>query len=370
MEGVSREKAGRRETVLISLGTIIVLGVVGYWTAKERLASSEIEPAVIEEEKEDHSWQWDTPENQGVDRAALERWHEAAKEVDIFSTVIVRNGVIVDEYYKEGYDENSVFRFASCTKSISGVLIGIAIDQGLISDVGAKLEEFMPQLSGPEQEDKREITVEHLLTHTSGIYWNEWGGGDYFRQLSQSENWVEFVLGQRMAAESGTVFNYTTGGSHLLGAVIQAAVGMKASEFGKEYLFEPLGMESVVWREDPQGITDGGNGISMTARDAAKLGQLYLNGGKWKDKQIISEEWVRASTKRQAAGSAGTGEYGYSWWLKSFGGYETYYAMGHGGQYILVIPELETVVVMTSRVGDTYLPQYYFNDYIMAAIEV
>ncbi len=318
-----------------------------------------------------YNWEFDTPENHGVNSALLEDFHTTLAGANIWCAVTVKDGVIIDEYYKDGYDENSVLRFNSCTKSFSGALIGLAIDQGLLSGVDAKLSEFFPQLSAPEQADKQDITVEHLLTHTSGIYWNEWSGGDYFHQLSQSESWVDFVLGQDMASAPGTVFNYTTGGFHLLSAVIQAAVGTTAYEFGLEYLFKPLGMESVEWRDDPQGITDGGNGLSMTARDAAKFGQLYLNGGEWKGKQVIPEEWVKVSLETQVEGSYGTGEYGYSWWLKAFGSgekwYSSYYAMGAGGQYIIVVPELNLVTVMASRVSDAYLPQHYFNDYVIAA---
>ena len=318
-----------------------------------------------------YNWAFAEPEERGVDGSTLKSFHNALANVNIQCAVTVKDGYIIDEYYKEGFDENSVFRFNSCTKSFSGALIGIAVEKGLLSGVDAKLTEFFPQLSQPNQADKQDITVEHLLTQTSGMYWNEWSGGDYFMRLSRSENWVDFVLSQAMVATPGKVFNYTTGGSHLLGAVIQSVAGITAYEFGVEHLFKPLGMESVQWRADPQGISDSGNGISMTARDAAKFGQLYLNNGKWDNVQVIPEKWVSLSVAQQAAGSPGTGEYGYSWWLKRFGTngkwYSTYYAMGAGGQYIFVVPELNLVTVMASRVSDAYTPQYYFNDYVMAA---
>ena len=329
----------------------------------------QIDEEIEEEEAPDNSWEFDSPENRGVSRETLEAFHAAIDSVEtIYSAVTVKDGYIIDEYYKEGYDEDYVFRFASCTKSVSGALIGLAIEHGYLSGVDEKLTEFFEELNEPEQEDKRDITVEHLLTHTSGIYWNEWAGGDYFRRFSGSENWVDFVFSQDMSSMPGTVFNYSTGGSHLLGGVLQEATGMSAYEFGVEHLFSPMGMDSVKWRSDPQEITDAGNGISMTARDAAKFGQLYLDGGRWKDRQIISQEWVELSTKRQTAGSPSTGEHGYSWWLRSFDGYSGFYAMGHGGQYIFAVPELNLVTVMTSRVSDTYLPQRYFTEYVIAAV--
>ena len=336
-------------------------------SAAESEASSSYEIPVVTEEENNNDWEFDVPENHGVDSALLDNFYNAIGDTNINSVVIAKNGVIIDEYYKDDYDENSVFSLRSCTKSFSGALIGIALEQGLLSSVDVKLSEFFPQLAEADYENKQEITVEHMLTHTSGIAWYEWAGGTMFMEFTRSDNWVDFVLSQPMATKPGDVFNYTTGGSHMLAAVLQQATGKTAAEFGQEYLFDPLGMDSVQWRTDPQGITDGGNGVSMTSRDAAKFGQLYLNGGKWGDKQIIPKEWVEMSVETQAAGSPGTGEYGYSWWLKSFGGYDAYYAMGHGGQYIFVVPELELVTVITSRSNDTYAPQYYFNDYIIAA---
>ncbi len=336
----------------------------GLGVEKEQPAESQPEPEP-ESEYVDYTWEFDTPENHGVDAAALERFHSALGGVDIRSFLLVRDGVIIDEYYKDGYDESSVFGFASCTKSISGALIGLAINEGLIESVDVTPPEFFPQLEGT---DKENITVGHLLGHVSGIYWREWAGGDYFGRLSRSDNWVDFVLGQEMEAEPGTFFNYTTGGSHLLGAIIQEASGETAFDFAVERLFKPLGMRSVKWRHDPQGITDGGNGISMTARDAAKFGQLYLNGGEWNGAQVIPADWARESVEYQFAGSPNTGTYGYSWWRRTYGGHEAYYAMGHGGQYIIVMPGLELVAVFSSRLNDTYVPQYMFDQYIVPNI--
>lgn len=198
------------------------------------------------------------------------------------------------------------------------------------------MPEYLPQLA---ETDKKDITIAHLLTHSSGIEWYEWSNGTTFQDFVSSDNWVEFVLGRQMIAQPGEVFAYTTGGTHLLTAVLQEVAGESAFDFGKKHLFEPLGMDSVEWRDDPQGVTDGGNGISMTARDAAKFGQLYLDGGRWRGRQILPEAWVEQSVSVQYPRSGNSGSYGYQWWLRPFGsqGYETYYAMGHGGQFIFVV---------------------------------
>lgn len=327
--------------------------------------------AIITEPKPDNDWEFDTPDYHGVDGAILERLHESVKETEMYSIVIAKDGFIIDEYYKEGYDENSVFRLASCSKTFTGALIGVAIDQGLINGVDVLLADILPQLADSDEPQKKEITIRHLLTHTSGIEWYEWGGNaSSWQPFVTADNWVDYILSRRMVSQPGATFNYTTGGSHLLAAALQEATGKSEYEFGVEHVFSPIGMDSVQWAADPQGITDGGNGISMNARDAAKFGQLYLDGGRWKGRQILPEEWVEQSVQQQSAGSGNSGRYGYQWWLRPFGAgnYATYYAMGHGGQFVFVIPELNLVTVITSRFPqNTYAPWPYFTDYILAA---
>ena len=342
--------------------------------------ASSVEPPPIEvavdqesgtetgEDLPDNDWEIDSPGNHGMDGILLNELHNALVETEIYSVVTVKDGYLVDEYYKDGYDENSIFRMHSCSKSFTGALIGIAIDKELIKSADTSIAEYFPQLAGT---DKEEIAIRHLLSATPGIAWYEWGGNSSsWRPFVGSDNWVDYVLSQPMAYTPGTVFNYTTGGSHLLAAILQESTGKSAYDFGTEHLFAPMGMDSVRWSADPQGITDGGNGISMSSRDAAKFGQLYLDGGKWRELQIIPELWVEESVTTQISRSGNSGSYGYQWWLRPFGdeNYDTYYAMGHAGQFVFVVPELDLVTVITSRYPqDTYAPWPYFEDYILAA---
>ena len=134
-------------------------------------------------------------------------------------------------------------------------------------------------------------------------------------------------------------------------------------------LFEPLDMDSVECTTDPQGISDGGNGFAMNVYDMAKIGELFLNNGVWKGEQIISEEWVRQSTTLQFDRSSGSADYGYQWWVRTFGNqnYDAYFAQGHWGQYIFVVPDLELVVVFTSHYeGDTSIYWQLMNDIVNA----
>lgn len=295
------------------------------------------------------AWQWqkDSPQNQGVDPAVLNDVHETFDSFPLLSSVIVRNGYIVDEYYKDGYDENSVFVLNSASKSVTSALIGIAVDMGLIESVDVPISTYFPQVleNGGYW---AEITIRHLLTHTSGIDMSD--TADWYDWRS-SANWVQYILDRSVTSRPGTVFNYSTGNTHLLSAILQQASGMTLEEFGKRYLFDPMEMNSASVSADAQGISDGGNGVSMNIYDMAKFGMLYLNGGEWQGSQLVSQDWVTQSTTVQFEHDSGSADYGYQWWVRTFGDhdYPAYFAQGHAGQYIFVVPDLQLVIAMTSN---------------------
>ncbi len=313
-------------------------------------------------------WDWQTaaPEDQGLNGSALPAIHADYDSFPLLTAVIVKNGYIVDEYYKDGYDEDSRFVLNSASKSVTSALVGIAIDQGYIEGVDVPLSEYLPQLLEQKDGRWRDITLWHLLTHTSGIAstdsarWYEWRG---------SENWLDYILALPIEAVPGTKFNYSTGNTHLLCAALQQATGMILDEFGREYLFGPVGMDSARFDEGPQGISDGGNGIWMTPRDMARFGQLYLQGGVWEGGQVVPAQWVEDSTSVQFRRSSGSADYGYQWWVRTFGAqrYPAYFAQGHGGQYIFVVPELELVVAFTSNYeGRSSIYWQLVNDIVAA----
>ncbi|GAA6513352.1 serine hydrolase [Merdimmobilis hominis] len=322
--------------------------------------------------EENGRWEFDLPENHDMDPQRLQLLHEALADSSVYAMVTAKDGVIVDEFYQTGYDETSVFPLHSCSKSFTGALVGIAIQEGLLGGVDDLLSEYLPQVRELGDQGKGQITLRHLLTHTSGLEWYEWGeGASNWIEFQSSPNWVEYILERNLVAQPGKQFNYSTGNTHLLAAVLQQATGMNMLDYAKQVLFDPLGIESVQWGTDPQGIVDGGNGISMTARDAARFGQLYLEGGLWNGEQIIPQWWLEESTTAQNNGAGdGTGSYGYQWWIRSFGEgrYDTYYAFGAWGQYIFVVPELDLVTVIASHYPEnSYAPRPYFTDYILAA---
>lgn len=273
--------------------------------------------------------------------------HETFDSFPLLSSVIVRNGYIVDEYYKDGYDENSVFVLNSASKSVTSALIGIAVDMGLIESVDVPISTYFPQVleNGGYW---AEITIRHLLTHTSGIDMSD--TADWYDWRS-SANWVQYILDRSVTSRPGTVFNYYTGNTHLLSAILQQASGMTLEEFGKRYLFDPMEMNSASVSADAQGISDGGNGVSMNIYDMAKFGMLYLNGGEWQGSQLVSQDWVTQSTTVQFERDSCSADYGYQWWVRTFGDhdYPAYFAQGHAGQYIFVVPDLQLVIAMTSN---------------------
>ena len=329
-------------------------------------ANEMYEPEEISEPKPPPPWEWEygDPGNHGVDPDMLEQFHRVVSQTEIHSVVIVRNGVIISENLAEGFDEHHMFRISSCTKSITGALIGIAIDLGYISGTNAFLYEFLPEAAGT---GKEYITVENLLGHVSGIYWREWGMGTMYHEFQNSENFLDFIFSRQVEAAPGAFFNYNSGGSYLLSVILQRATGRSARDFANEHLFGPIGITDVQWRVCPQGYCDGGSGLHMTSRDAARFGLLYLSGGVWNGRQIIPRHWVEQSTRARFPGAPGTGEYGYNWWITSFGGHDLFYAMGAGGQYIFVVPGLELVTVINSRTRNTYEPQWIFRDYLIPA---
>lgn len=322
----------------------------------------------MSEEQVEQAWEWqhDTLENHNINASAINSVHNTIDSYPINAEVIVKDGVIVDEYYKDGYDQNSVFTLQSTSKSVTSALIGIAIDKGYIPSVNEPISTYFPQILDSGSEYKSQITIWNLLTHTTGlnasdtVNWDEW---------LASDNWVDYVLERPATSRPGTVFSYFTGNTHLLSAILQQATGKTAYEFGKEYLFDSLDMDSVQCSTDPQGISDGGNGFAMNVYDMAKLGELYLNNGNWNGEQIISEQWVKDSTTLQFDRSSGSADYGYQWWVRTFGenAYPAYFAQGHYGQYIFVVPDLDLVVAITSHYeGSTSVYWQIMNNIVNA----
>jgi CubicO group peptidase (beta-lactamase class C family) len=328
-------------------------------------------------------WRTCSPEQVGMDSEYLEEMNEeilVLKElhVDIHSVLIIKNGYIVaEQYYSDAFGQDSLHRIYSCTKSLVSALMGIAIDQGSISNVDEKMIDYFPEYTIDNMtEAKAEVTLEELLTMSAGLEWYEL---DYlyddekntFNAWSSSEDKVKFVLDRPMVADPGEEYSYNTGISHVISAIIQKATGVRTDSFGVEMLFQPLGIDHYYWPVDNRGVAYGGNGVKLTPRDMAKFGYLYLKNGKWENEQIVPASWVEVSQqphiKRKFIPDS---YYGYQWWVSDELGYS---AVGYAGQRITIMPEYELVVVFTNMFAEgnglqESTPDRLLDTYIIPAI--
>jgi len=308
---------------------------------------------------------------------------------NVTSVLIARHGRLVHETYFDS-DSKSVRNTRSLTKTITGMLIGIAIEKGYITGVDATVLPFFPDKQPFQNPDPRKdkLTVEDLLTMSSCLECdddNSFSRGNEER-MYLIEDWVKFALDLPVrafpswvtkpeASPHGRSFSYCTAGVVTLGAVLERSTKQKVEDFAATSLFRPLGIRNVVWQFTPTGLAMTGGGLSLESRDLLKLGQLYLNKGSWGGNQIISERWVKISTAPHAQ-IDDEKDYGYLWWLRSFKSegkqHPAYYMTGNGGNKAVVFPDLEMVVVITTTNynlrGAHELTDRLVTDFVLRAV--
>jgi CubicO group peptidase (beta-lactamase class C family) len=245
----------------------------------------------------------------------------------------------------------------SVTKSVTSVALGIAIDEGFIDGVDVPALSFF-EAYDPDMSDPRRgaMTLEDMLTMRSGIDWNEMISYDDASNsctlLEASDEWIAFVLSQEMREVPGTVYDYNSGVSVLLGKIVGVATGQRVDAWTQEKLFRPLGIGEFYWKVTPDGEVDTEGGLYLSAHDLARIGYLFLRGGMWKDTRIVSESWVRASTAPVVTDVRPDNDrpdsgYGYQWWVPDHDGVnaQVFAGSGYGGQFVLVAPEHDVVAV-------------------------
>ncbi len=305
-----------------------------------------------------NGWREVFPEDQGLDskQLAAASDHLAVQVPHMDSLLVVRGGYLVFERYDRG-DLRTLHNVKSVTKSVTSALIGIALSTGDLGRIDEPIGELLPEVFATvDDRRKRAITVRDLLTMRSGLDWAEYGADTV--QMTVSPDWVQYVLAHALIRQPGTQFNYSTGDTQLLSAIISQQTGMSALEYADLYLFGPLGITQRKWPADPQGRSVGGAELALTARDMAKFGYLYLNRGAWDSDPIIPASWVADShtyytlfdpTSESDCAELG---YGFLWWLRPQRDTDSAIAVGFGGQFVYVIPALDLVVVMTGRLGN------------------
>lgn len=261
---------------------------------------------------------------------------------------------IIEEYYR-GFHAERPHDMQSATKTFTAMLVGIALDQGIIESLDQPIIELLPDYADVLEGDKALITLEHLLEMTSGLEWTDFGDGNSFERIAEAEDSTRFILEQPLVSKPGESFFYNTGSSHLLSAIVRYNSNMPTAKFADEYLFGPLGISEYEWQTHPDGTHQGGWQLYMRPDDSAKFGQMLLDEGVWNGERILSAGFIDAATTFRNATPYGVSGYGYHMWIETdFGADDLAAARGWGGQDIFVLDELDTVVVFN---GDIWHPK-------------
>lgn len=315
-------------------------------------------------------WRTSTLESQGMSRQKLNEMEDYIDDQNlryyIDSLLIIRNGYLVYESYPSSYyDKNSQHHIYSCTKVFTSALIGVAVEESYITGIDDYVLDYFSNKTFDNMDSrKQEITIRHLLTMTSGLEWTD--QVNYYEMEGYSD-WVQYILDRPMQHQPGMVWNYNTGCSHLLSAILEDVTPNGSHAYANTHLFNPLNITNYTWVKDPQGIPIGGTLLYLTPRDMAKFGFLYLMNGNWNGTQLIPSNWIIESVTPfmdvefdQGHGSG----YGYQWWIYRWA--NAYTARGSYEQYIVVIPDFDLIVVSTGNTNFQFIR--LLVDYILSSV--
>lgn len=305
----------------------------------------------------------------------LEHAHHAVlKEYPkMHSMLVVRHGQLIFERYYAEHHAETLNDLRSATKSFIGILTGIAISRGdmpgLQTQVSEVLSKHIPYLHSPHLS---QITLRHLLTMTSGFSWitGKKLGEPLVRNLHRCRRWGSFGLSLNIIPDNIGKFQYCSIDSHLISIMISEATGLDAYTYAQQHLFGPLGMNHTAWLSTPEGHSMGHIGLHLTSRDMAKVGICLLNNGSFAGQQIIQQEWLQEVFTAQAPGYPAFGDYGYQFWIGKMSGQPFKLAHGHGGQQILLLPNLDAAVIFTakSKTNTWKNPRKLVEKYIIPAM--
>lgn len=290
-----------------------------------------------------------TPEAEGIASSAILDFIQAAEaQLDsLHSVMVVRHGAVVAEGWWSPYAAQYPHMMFSVSKSFTSMAVGLANSEGLVT-LDDRVVELLPHDLPAEIDDRLSaLTVRHLLTMTTGHAADTVNLAD----ASHGDNWARIILAKPLEFTPGTHYVYNSGATHLLAAIVQRVTGQRLLDYLGPRLFEPLGITDATWESSPQGIDAGGWGLSVTTEQLATFGQLLLQRGQWNGSQLVPAQWIDEATAVQVDTSGtdhdldGQQGYGYQFWRNRLAGYR---ADGAFGQFCLVLPEQDAVVVLTS----------------------
>ncbi len=294
---------------------------------------------------------------QGMDGKMLAMACSEAQTIGSIKSLLVgRNGVLVAERYYHNHGPDSLLDVKSVTKSVVSLLVGIAIDRGIIKNVNQTLGDFLRPLAEDwslvVEPDKWSITLRDLLTMSGGFQWPAFGDWSEYNRWAAAPDQIGYVLAKPLIHPPGQIFTYNDGACHLLSVVVSLASGMSTQVFAERSLFGPLGIGRRPWAVDNRGYAKGCVALKLTSRDMWKLGLMVLQSGRFEGQNVVSSEWIHESTRSQIHTNLTVpygSDYGYLWWISRAQSKDLYYANGYGGQFIVVVPESNLVVVATNE---------------------
>jgi CubicO group peptidase (beta-lactamase class C family) len=374
---------------------ILVLTLMAYSSSLAQDARQTPAPCGAPVATED-GWSIATPDEVGVDPAALCQWSEqriATPRDNIHALLVVRHGKVVFEQYFTGdderwgrplgqvtYDRTMLHDLRSVSKTVTALLVGIALAQQQLASLDQPLFDFLPAYADLRTPDKARITLRHLLTMSTGLDWDETrtpytDPNNSAIRMMRSDDPYRYVLSEPVVTPPGAKYTYSSGATELLGAILHKATGQRLDEFARAVLFEPLGITAFDWMKLPNGESAAASGLRLKPRDVAKIGHLVLAHGLWQGRQIVPRDYLDEATAPQIQG-AGAYFYGYQMWVgrSLVHKREIDWAAGFGlgGQRVFVIPSLDLVVVLTAGLYTSplqgTLTSDILNDVVLPAV--
>jgi CubicO group peptidase (beta-lactamase class C family) len=351
-------KARQKHILLLTSIILVISTMMGCGHSSAEIEAVDFAPGPGDD------WKISTPGEQGLDpELVAELFRNAVELQTLYGLLVIKNGHLIAEGYFNGGSVEQKPYLASATKSITSALVGIALDQGCLSNLDQKMIDFFPEFSDQITDPRKEkITVRDLLQMRSGYVWEE--RTQYMESFFTSGGyWLPFIPEFPLSNDPGTEFGYSNLTSHILGVIVARECDPDLKSFAQEHLFSPLNAEVGDWSQDADGYYYGSHGISLSARDRAKFGLLYLDNGEYEGKQIISTDWINDSLQSYSSNINISGwipgitgrygyyrslGYGYQWWSAKTGRHHFYYANGHGGNQIVLLDELDMVIVTTA----------------------